>query len=130
MGNILAVTLVGLMVFSGFAHNAHAQSAGPANLHEVSNDAPESYAPAYVRSTALPNYTDDGRRLHIEGSVIVRVVVNANGSMAEAKVIRGLGYGLDEKALESLRASKFSAAVRNGIPVQESIDVAVNFRLR
>lgn len=133
MGNLFSLVFAVLMIIGVLTQIATAQVMGPvrpASIDPAPSDSQESYTPAQVRLLAPPSYTDDARQLHVEGLVIVRVTVNPNGSPGDMKVIRGLGYGLDEEALASLRVSKFSAAIRNGTSIQESIDVAVTFRLR
>jgi TonB family protein len=46
----------------------------------------------------LPEYTDAARANRIEGIVMLQVVIHKDGSVTVKKVLRGLGYGLDEKA--------------------------------
>jgi protein TonB len=48
---------------------------------------------------------------------------------SEIKVVRGLGSGLDEKAVECLQQWRFTPAMRNGEPVPEKASVEINFRI-
>ena len=56
-------------------------------------------------------------------------VIAADGAVTEIKVIRGLGHGLDEKAVECLRKWTFTPATRHGEPVPAKTTVEINFRL-
>jgi TonB family protein len=78
----------------------------------------------------LPLYTDVARKLGIEGMVLLRAVVLEDGSIANAKVIRGLGYGLDESAVLTIQDRwKFQPATLDGKPVLVQAHIEVSFRL-
>src|SRR5215467_14272973 len=62
-------------------------------------------------------YTDEARRRGIRGSVSVQAYFDADGSITVLKVVKGLGYGLDENALAALKDWRFSPALQNGLPV-------------
>jgi TonB family protein len=86
--------------------------------------------PPILISQTQPQYTDEARRAHLEGSVALCVVVNMDGSVGDTKEISGhLGKGLDEAAMEMVRSWKFKPAMRTGIPVQRHIRVEITFRL-
>jgi protein TonB len=77
-----------------------------------------------------PLYTDDARKVKMQGGVTLRVLVGADGRAAQIRVVRGVGYGLDERAVESVRGWKFAAArdaARKAVPVWVTIEVI--FRL-
>jgi protein TonB len=56
------------------------------------------------------DYPPEARKLGIEGEVLVRILVGTDGRVAETKLARGLGHGLDEKALELARRFRFKPA--------------------
>jgi TonB family protein len=85
-------------------------------------------APQRVSSPA-PEYTDEARAKRIEGSVLVRGVIGTDGRVTNIHVARGLGHGLDQKAVECLRKWIFKPAVRDGEPVAVRANVEINFRL-
>jgi protein TonB len=58
----------------------------------------------------FPVYTDEARHVKVQGTVTLRVLVGANGKAAQIRVVRGVGYGLDERAIETIRGWKFTAA--------------------
>lgn len=59
-------------------------------------------------------YTPEGRANNISGKVVLAVQVLADGSAGRITVVRSLGYGLDEKAVEVVRRGRFTPALRNG----------------
>lgn len=77
-----------------------------------------------------PLYTDEARRRSIVGNVVLEIVVRRDGTVGNLRVIRSLGAGLDERALEAVRQWRFSPARRQGAPVDVIVEVSVEFRLR
>jgi periplasmic protein TonB len=86
-------------------------------------------APGLLREVR-PDYTEDARRRGVEGDVVLEIVVRADGSVGNIKVLRGLGAGLDQRAAEAVRQWRFSPARRFGTPVDVMVEVAVEFKLR
>jgi len=86
-------------------------------------------APAIVREVK-PDYTEEGRRRAIEGDVVLEIVVRADGSVGNVKLLQGLGAGLDQRAMDAVRQWKFSPARRYGTPVDVIVEVAMEFKLR
>jgi TonB family protein len=64
-----------------------------------------------------------------QGTSVLEIEVDEKGNVADAKVVKVLGYGLDEKALETVRTWKFRPAKANGHPTRVRIMVEVKFRL-
>jgi periplasmic protein TonB len=58
----------------------------------------------------LPLYTDEARHVKVQGTVTLRVLVGADGKASQIRVVRGIGYGLDERAIETVRGWKFRPA--------------------
>ena len=77
-----------------------------------------------------PSYTDDARRQGVEGDVVLEIVVRRDGTVGDVKILRRLGAGLDQKAVEAVRQWRFSPARRMGAPVDVIVEVAVEFKLR
>jgi periplasmic protein TonB len=57
-----------------------------------------------------PIYTDEARHAKAQGTVTLRVLVGADGKASEVRVIRGVGFGLDERAVQTVRGWKFNPA--------------------
>lgn len=76
------------------------------------------------------DYSDQARRANIEGEVELEIVVRSNGTVGDVKVLRGLGGGLDERAINAVRQWRFAPARMKGTPVDVIVQVGVEFRLR
>jgi TonB family protein len=75
-------------------------------------------------------YSEEARRANITGDVVMEVVVRADGTVGSARVTRGLGFGLDERATAAVRQWRFVPARRAGAPVDVAVEVALEFTLR
>jgi protein TonB len=76
-----------------------------------------------------PGYTEEARRAQVEGAVRLSVVLDANGAVSEISVVRGLGYGLDERAIESARQLRFLPAQKDGHRVSVRVFLEFKFTL-
>jgi protein TonB len=75
-------------------------------------------------------FSDEARRAKYQGVCLVSLIVDAQGNPQNPRVVRPLGMGLDEKALEAVRKYKFKPALKDGrTPVPVMITIEVNFRL-
>lgn len=74
-------------------------------------------------------FSDEARRNKYQGVCMISVIVDARGYPRNPRVVRSLGMGLDEKALEAVQKYRFKPAMKNGKPVAAMISVEVNFRL-
>jgi TonB family protein len=106
-------------------------SSGPVERHPgdgVFSDAAVSERARLV-SALRPDYPPAPRAQGIEASVSLEIVVDREGNVAEARVVRGAGYGFEESALRALRQARFSPAVRGGQTVRVRMQWTVDFRL-
>ncbi len=85
--------------------------------------------PVDILDKPRPQYTAEGRRLKIEGDVVLEMVFLANGSIQVNQVLSGLGHGLDESAMRAAQQIKFKPAKREGQPVDFPARVRIEFRL-
>ncbi len=76
-----------------------------------------------------PVYTDEARKLNIEGEVLLEVLFSANGELHVNRVVRGLGHGLDEAAIAATNKIKFKPAQRNGSAIDSTAIVHVMFQM-
>ncbi|HEV2492462.1 MAG TPA: TonB family protein [Terriglobia bacterium] len=76
-----------------------------------------------------PPYSEEARKAKYQGTVVLWIVVDAQGNVTDARVVKPLGLGLDEKAVETVRTWKFKPAMRSGTPVPVKVMVEVSFRL-
>jgi periplasmic protein TonB len=80
-------------------------------------------------STPDPEYTDEARRAKTQGTCVLWLIVDSNGHPRNIRVVRGLGYGLDAKALEAVQQWRFKPSLKDGKPVDVQISVEVAFHL-
>ena len=80
--------------------------------------------------TPEAEFSDEARRAKYQGVCLVSLIVDAQGNPQNVHVVRPLGMGLDEKALEAVRKYKFKPAMKDGrTPVPVLMSIEVNFRL-
>ncbi len=91
-------------------------------------DAPE-FEGLEILEKPQPIYTEEGRRLRIEGTVQLRVVFSAAGEIQVVSVVKGLGHGLDEAAVRAATAIRFRPARRAGRPVDAPAMIQIRFQL-
>jgi periplasmic protein TonB len=77
-----------------------------------------------------PFYTEEARKARKEGIVVLQAVIRADGTVGDIRVIQGLGYGLDESAIQTIAGKwKFKAARLHGAPIDFRAQIEVTFRL-
>jgi protein TonB len=77
-----------------------------------------------------PEYTDEARHEKLQGSVTLRVLVTADGRAGQVKIVKGLGFGLDERAMDKVRTWRFEPA-RDGSrrTIPQWVTVEATYRL-
>jgi protein TonB len=80
-------------------------------------------------NTVEAEFSDEARKAKYQGIVTVEIIVDAQGNPQNPRVVRPLGMGLDEKAIEAVRKYRFKPAMKDGKPVPVKISVEINFRL-
>jgi len=79
----------------------------------------------------IPRYPRRARQQGLEGRVVIRLTVAADGTPARISILQSSGYAiLDRAAVRTFRDWRFRPATRAGIPVASSLDVPISFRLR
>lgn len=86
--------------------------------------------PAKLVSSVTAAYPAGARADDVEGDVGLEVVVDGEGRVADARVVKSAGHGFDESALAAIRGYRFSAAQRDGRNVRVRMPWTVQFRLR
>jgi len=77
-----------------------------------------------------PSFSDEAVKLKYQGSVYLRIVVTKDGRATNIQVIKGLGAGLDQKAVDAVRSWRFKPAVGpDGNPTAVVVEVEVDFHL-
>jgi len=86
-------------------------------------------SPPVVLYKVDPTYTEEARSARYSGTVVLQVIVDPGGFARDIKVVRSLGMGLDDKAIEAVRKWKFRPGYKNGQAVAVQATIEVNFRL-
>lgn len=76
-----------------------------------------------------PEYSEEARKAKYQGTVVLYMIVGPDGRARDIRVMRSVGMGLDEKAIEAVRTWRFDPARRDGQAVAVQINVEVSFRL-
>jgi TonB family protein len=85
--------------------------------------------PVEILFKPTPVYTEEARRLKVEGDVLLDVEFAATGAVSVLQVVRGLGHGLDEAATTAARQIRFKPAQTSGRPITFRTTVHIVFRL-
>jgi len=93
-----------------------------------SEEAP-AIQPVVILSKPNPVYTDEARKLRIEGEVLVEVIFRASGQVQAVRVVKGLGHGLDETALHAAEQIRFKPAMQEGRAVDFPAIARIVFQL-
>lgn len=96
---------------------------------EIIRHGDEVTTKARVLAKTEPRYTEEARRAQIVGTVVLRVVFSADGIIRHVLVIRGLPFGLTERAIEAARGIRFTPATIDGVPVSMFVQLEYNFNL-
>jgi protein TonB len=76
-----------------------------------------------------PEFSEEARKAKVSGNVLVYLQVDTNGHPMNVRVLRGIGMGLDQKAIDAVSHYKFKPATENGKPVAVEMQVDVNFQI-
>lgn len=114
------------VVAGGFTDAAAAMAEAPKK--KVAAGGPADTTPD-ILDKPRPEYTAEGRKLRVEGDVVIDLVFLANGSIQINQIVSGLGHGLDEAAVRAAQQIKFKPAKRDNQSVDFPARVRIEFRL-
>src|ERR1044071_8453525 len=86
--------------------------------------------PPTVVSRVEPQYSEEARKARYQGTVVLEAIVRRDGTVDIQRVVRSLGFGLDENAIQALQQWRFRPGTKDGIAVDSTVDVEVRFNLR
>jgi protein TonB len=76
-----------------------------------------------------PEFSEEARKAKFMGVVLVNLIVGADGLPKNVHILRGVGMGLDDKAVEAVKQYRFKPAMEGGKPVAVELNVEVNFQI-
>jgi TonB family protein len=130
-----AVAWIPLLLFSGwvsmFAQTQPSQDIGAAEggLSPKALLVGHGVSPPRVTYSPDPEYSEKARKVGYGGTCIMWLVVDTEGVPRHIRVVRPLGMGLDEKAIDAVNRWRFKPAMKGDVPVAVQINVEVNFHL-
>jgi TonB family protein len=83
-----------------------------------------------ILSRVEPQYSEEARKARYQGTVVLEAIVRRDGTVDIVRIVRSLGFGLDQNAINALKQWRFRPGMRNGEPVDISLNIEVNFNLR
>jgi TonB family protein len=83
------------------------------------------------RATSMPDpeYSEPARKAKLQGTVMLALAINAEGTVNAVKVVCSLEPGLDQNAADAAKKWKFTPATKDGKPMPIQIETSINFRL-
>jgi TonB family protein len=118
---------------------AAAASAGVKPAPKVEASLPNAQEPVYQIGGPVSNpvpiqqprpvFTAEAKARKVSGSILLSIVIGKDGAVRDVKVLRGLGYGLDESAVDTVTKQwQFKPSTLNGQPVSVQATIEVTFR--
>jgi TonB family protein len=106
-------------------------NAPPASSHPTSGayKIGAGISPPSVLRKIEPDYSEEARVAKLQGTVVVQVVIGPDGVAHDARIVRGLGLGLDEQAIEAIGQWQFKPGVKDGQPVPVTATIEINWHL-
>lgn len=102
----------------------------PTGLIQAAESPNKSNAKApQIISKSKPSYTLEAKNRKIEGVVVLQAVFRKDGTVGDIKVMRSLGFGLDEEAVKAAQKIVFVPAERDGKPVNVRARLEFTFNL-
>ena len=103
-------------------------SAARDELNVVKLD-PKTIKPPRPVSTPDPSYSEVAKHLQFKGTMVLTGIIDATGKVRQVRIVRPVGFGLDEKGIEAVHSWKFKPATHDGKPVAVEMGLEISFNL-
>lgn len=122
---------LGAFIFSAALPQTFAQEEEEESSPPQQQAQPEQgrVVPPVLIEDVTAEYTDEAVKARVEGQVILELTINNSGEVRDVKLVQGLGYGLDEAAIEAAKNFRFRPATYNGEPIAVSLNFGIQFSL-
>lgn len=124
---IAIVLMVGLTYCDGSSTDT---SITPSESLNKENDKMPTIVGGIMAIAEKVHYPEIAKRAGIEGKVFVKAVLDTDGSIISAEVVKGIGAGCDEAALKAINETQFTPGYKDGEPVKTEITIPVKFKLK
>lgn len=101
-------------------------SQDPNKVYHVNGKSVTAPKPVF---TAAPRFSEEAKHARFQGTVVLSAIVDSTGKVTRPQIVRPLGLGLDEKAIEAVQTWQFQPATREGKPVAVEMDIEISFNL-
>jgi protein TonB len=112
-------------------HSSHGHAVGgnaSGQGHGIESTVGAMGGPQFIQRS-VPRYPRQAQRLGVEGSVLLRLAIDASGKLSRVEVVNGAGNGFDEEAVQAVKRSTFAPAVQNGRPISCLALLKIRFQL-
>lgn len=75
-------------------------------------------------------YSEIAKRIGVEGKVVITIIVDKEGNVVDAQVVKSLHSDLDQIAVKAIRELKFYSGIQNGKPVKVQVSIPIQFKLK
>jgi len=123
--DILCGTLMAVSLIASAAQTVEPAGRAGGGAYRVGN----GVAAPILLSKTEPMYSEEARKIKYGGTVVLYTQIDPSGTATNIHVIKSLGFGLDEKAMEAVETWKFKPGYKDGAPVTVEATIEVNFRL-
>jgi protein TonB len=116
---------------------------GPVNTHPDLHNMTDSDEKFYHLPEQMPepiggiksiwekvHYTEIAKRIGLTGTVYIEAAIDKKGNVVDAKIVRGIGGGLDEISLNAVKQTKFKPGMQGGRPVKVKMTIPIKFVLQ
>lgn len=86
-------------------------------------------AAPHILAKQEPKYAEEARKNKLQGSILLSLVIDATGAPTQIAVLRPLGMGLDEQAVQAVSQWKFAPGIKDGVAVPVYAQLEVTFHL-
>jgi TonB family protein len=125
----IGIAFAALLLAIGMVSFVRPGRAEPAQSGEPYQVGGEVNAPR-ILSKVEPAYTDEARDAKIEGTVVLTVVIDSDGTAHDFTLVKSVDPGLDQNAIDAVRQWEFAPATLHGEPVAVRATIEINFRLQ
>jgi TonB family protein len=98
-------------------------------IYKAGGAPPNQVTQPRIIKNVPPDYSEEARKIKVQGTISISLVIDATGTPTQIAILRPLGMGLDEKAIEAVSQWRFSPGTKNGIPVPVSTQIEMTFHL-
>ena len=122
----IAAMFITILLLSASGANIQAQNTGflafAEKMPEVKGGLPSLYKSI--------QYPEIAAKAGVQGKVFLMAFIDENGKVSDVKIIKGIGAGCDEAAIDAIKKASFSPGSNKGTPVKVKMALQISFSLK